>query len=54
VAALFGALGLALAACVDYRPNPTYTHGVAHAPPPCENCAQGNWYRWHGGQWHVD
>jgi hypothetical protein len=54
LAALLGALGLAMAGCVDYRPNPSYSHGVAYAPPPCENCAYGNWYRWHGGQWHVD
>ena len=53
-AALLGVLGFALAGCVDNRPNPTYSNGVAYAPPPCENCATGNWYRWHDGQWHVD
>jgi len=53
-AALLGVLGFALAGCADNRPNPTYSNGVVYAPPPCENCATGNWYRWHDGQWHVD
>ena len=53
-AALLGVLGFALAACADYRPNPTYTGGVAYAPAPCENCAYGNWYKWQDGAWHVD
>ena len=47
------ASGLALAACADERPNPGYNYGVAYTPPPCVNCAQGSWYDWHDGQWHV-